>query len=83
MLADKLCFISYKTVSGLSMRMGNDSFVPVRGHGMAIFALNGKHVLIRHVLHVPSLAVLFYSLCTHVKQHGCGFLGTKETGFLV
>jgi hypothetical protein len=83
MLPDKLCFISYKAISRPSVRMGNNSFALVLGCGTAIFALNSKGVLIRHVLHVPSLAVPLYSLRTHVTQHGCGFLGTKESGFLV
>ena len=62
MIPDKLCFISYKTVSGLSVRMGNNSFVPVLGRGTAVFALNGKRLLVRNVLHVPGLAVPLYRL---------------------
>ena len=57
MLPDKLCFISYRTVSGLSVCMGNNSFVPVLGPGTAVFELNGKRLLVRNVLHVPGLAV--------------------------
>jgi hypothetical protein len=83
LVPDKSCFISYKAIPGLSVRMGNNSFAPVLGCGPAIFALNVKRVLIRHVLHVPGLAVPLYSLCTHVTQRGCGFFGTKESGFLV
>jgi hypothetical protein len=63
--------------------MGNNSFVPVLGRGTAIFALNGKRILVRNVLHVPGLAVPLYSLRTHVTQCGCGFFGTEESGFLV
>ena len=83
MVPDKSCFISYKSVAGLSVRMGNNSFVPVLGRGTAIFALNGKRILVRNVLHVPGLAVPLYSLRTHVTQRGCGFFGTQESGFLV
>ena len=53
------------------------------GHSTAIFALNSKCLLVRNILHVPGLAVPLYSLCTHFTQQGCGFLGTKESGFLV
>jgi len=42
MIPEKLCFISYKSISGLSVRMGNNSFVPVLGRGTTVFALNGK-----------------------------------------
>ena len=83
MVPDKSCFISYKSVLGLSVCMGNNSFVPVLDHGTAIFSLNGKHVLVQNVLHVPGLAVPLYSLRTHVTQRGCGFIGTGESGFLV
>ncbi len=83
MIPDKSCFISYKLVSGLSVCMGNNSFVPVLGHGTAIFSLNGKRILVRNVLHIPRLAVPLYSLHTHINQHGCGFIGTGESGFLV
>jgi hypothetical protein len=63
--------------------MGNNSYVPVLGRGTAIFALNGKRLLVCNVLHVPGLAVPLYSLRTHFPQRGCGFLGMKESGFLV
>ncbi len=83
MLPDRSCFISYKSVVSLSVRMGNNSFVPVLGRGSAIFALNGKRILVRNMLHVPGLAVPLHSLRTHVTQRGCGFFGTQDSGFLV
>ncbi len=83
MVPDKSCFISYKSVSGLLVRKGNNSYVQVLGHGTAKFALNGKRLLVCNVLHVPVLAVPLYSLRTHFTQQGCGFLDTKESGFLV
>ena len=83
MILDKSCFISYKSIAGLSVRMGNNSFVPILGRGTAFFALNGKQVLVRNVLHVPGLAVPLYSLPTHATQRGCGFVGAEESGFLV
>jgi hypothetical protein len=42
MIPDKSCFISYKSIAGLSVRMGNNLFVPVLGRSIAVFALNGK-----------------------------------------
>ena len=83
MLPDRSCFISYKSVVSLLVRMGNNSFVPVLGRGSANFALNGKCILVRNMLHVPGLAVPLYSLRTHVTQRGCGFFGTQDSGFLV
>ncbi len=40
MLADKCCFISYKSISNLSICMGNNAYIPVLGCGTAIFSLN-------------------------------------------
>jgi hypothetical protein len=41
MVPDRSAFISYKSVHGLRVRMGNNLFAPVLGHGMAIISLNG------------------------------------------
>jgi hypothetical protein len=62
MLPDALAFNSYKQVTDLSVRMGNNSFVPVLGWGTAVFSLNDKRVLVRNTLHVPGLAIPLYSL---------------------
>jgi hypothetical protein len=35
------------------------------------------------VLHVPGLVVPLYSLRAHIKQRGCGFIGTSDVGILV
>jgi hypothetical protein len=79
----KSAFISYKAVENLQVCMGNNSYVPVLGRGTAIFSLNGQRILVRNVLHVPGLAVPLYSLCAHLKQRGCGFIGTFKAGMLV
>ena len=83
MVPDRGAFISYKSVQGLRVRMGNNSFAPVLGRGTAIISLNGQRLLIRHVLHVPGLRVPLYSLRAHLCQSGCGFLGSYETGMHV
>ncbi len=83
MTPDKSVFISYKAIANLQVRMGNDSFVPVLGHGTAIFSLNGQGVCVQNVLHVPGLVVPLYSLHAHLKQPGCSFFGTFEAGMLV
>jgi hypothetical protein len=83
MLPDKSAFISYKRISNLQVRMGNNSYLPVLGHGTAIISLNRQRVLVRHTLHVPGLAVPLYSLRAHLKQPGCGFIGTSDSGMLV
>ena len=83
MFPDKSAFISYKRISNLQFRMGNNTFLLVLGRGTTIISLNGQRVLVRHVLHIPGLAVPLYRLQAHLKQPGCGFLGTSESGMLV
>ena len=83
MLPDKSAFISYKSISNLKVRMGNNSSLPVLGRGSAIISLNGQRVLVRNGLHVPGLAMPLYSLRAHIQQPGCGFIGTNDAGMLV
>ncbi len=83
MFPDKLAFISYKSIPNLQVRMGNNSFLSVLKRSTTIISLNGQRILVRNALHVPGLTVPLYSLCAHLKQHGCGFLGTFEAGMLV
>ena len=63
--------------------MGNNSYAPVLGRGTAIVSLNGQRLLIRNVLHVPALRVPLYSLRAHLRQRGCGFVGSFDTGMHV
>ncbi len=80
---DRGAFISYKSVHGLRVCMGNNLFALVLGCGTAIILLNGQHLLIHHVLHVPELWVPLYSLRAHLHQSGCGFVGSYKTGLHV
>jgi hypothetical protein len=79
MLPDRLAFISYKLVWYLCVRMGNNSYAPVLGQGTTNISLNEQHLLIRNMLHFLALRVLLYSLCAHLRQRGCGFMGSFDT----
>jgi hypothetical protein len=83
MVPDRSAFISYKSVHGLRVCMGNNLFALILGRGMAIISLNGQCLLICHVLHVPELWVPLYSLRAHLRQSGCGFVGSHEIGLHV
>jgi hypothetical protein len=83
MVPDCGAFISYKSVHCLWIRMSNNLFASVLNLGTAIISLNGQHLLICHVLHVPELWVPLYSLCAHLRQSGCSFVGSYETGLHV
>ncbi len=83
MLPNRLAFISYKSVCSLRVQMGNNSYAPVLGRGTAIVSLNGQRLLIHNVLHVAALRVPLYSLRAHLRQRGCGFVGSFDTGMHV
>ena len=83
MIPDKSAFISYRSVSGCRVRLGNNSFAPIFGSGSAVIAINGKRTLIRECLHVPALHNPLYSLCAHQHQHGCGFIEIQGLGIYV
>ena len=80
MLPDKSAFISYHTIMGRRVCMGNNSFAPIVGHSTAIVSLNGKKILIRDCLHVPNLCHPLYSLQAHQRQRGCRFIGMFGLG---
>jgi hypothetical protein len=82
-LSDKSAFISYKLVTNLQVRMGNNFYLHVLGQGSAILSLNSQCILVRNALHVPGLVVPLYSPRAHCTQHGCGFIGVLGVGILV
>jgi hypothetical protein len=83
MFPNKLAFISYKSIPNLQVWMGKNSFPPVLGCSTAIISFYCQHIFVCNTLHMPGLAVPLYSLCAHLKQHGCGFLGTFKARMLV
>ncbi len=83
MILDKSAFISYRPVSGRQVRMDNNSFAPILGSGSAVIAINGKCILIRECLHVPTLRNPLYSLRAHQRQHGYGFIEIQGLGMYV
>ena len=83
MVPDHSAFISYKAIRNLRVCMCNNSFAHVLGRGTAIISLNGQPILIHHVLHVPALRAPLYSLRAHLRQRGCGFVGSHDTGMHV
>jgi hypothetical protein len=62
--------------------MGDNSYL-LLGGGSAIISLDRQWILVQHVLHVPGLVVPLYSLCAHIKQRSCGFIGASDIGILV
>jgi hypothetical protein len=83
MLLDRSAFNSHKLVRNLHMHMGKNSYAMVLGQGMAIISLNSQLLLFRGVLHIPALWVTRYSLCAHIRQPGCGFIGSYKMGLCV
>ena len=82
MCPEHSAFISYHPVprNTRNVCMGDKTLAPVLGKGTAIILLNDKMVLVCNVLHVPTLRTPLYSLCKHLTQCGCGFLGDDSLG---
>jgi hypothetical protein len=83
MLPEKAAFISYKSVSNLQVPMGNNSLLPVLGHGTTVILLNGQCFLIWNALQIPVLVMPLYNLQAHLTQRGCAFYGAYAAGMLV
>jgi len=79
MFPERCAFVSYQPESSLRVKMGNNTYIPVRGRGSAVIELNGRLVLVRDALHVPDLRLPLYSLRAHLNQPGCCFLGLPAT----
>eukprot|EP00804_Cyclotella_cryptica_P023772 CCRYP_011153-RA/>CCRYP_011153-RA protein AED:0.32 eAED:0.22 QI:0/0/0/1/1/1/2/0/951 len=80
MLPDKKAFISYRLTPGKFVSLGDGAKLEQRGVGSAKISLNGKIIILRNVLHVPSLQDPLYSLCRHQQMPGCGYISLFETG---
>jgi hypothetical protein len=83
MLPDKSAFISYKLVTNLQVQMGNNSYLPVLGQGLAVISLNGQRIIVWNALYVPGLVVPLFSLRAHFSQQGCGFIRALGVGILI
>jgi hypothetical protein len=57
MLPDKSDFILYKLVTNFQVCMGNNSYLPVLGQGLAVVSVNSQCILVQNALHVPGLVV--------------------------
>jgi hypothetical protein len=83
MFPNKSAFILYKLMVNLQVWMGNNSFPPVLGQGLAVISPIGQCILVWNVLHFLGLVVPLYSLCADFTQPGCGFIGANGVGILI
>ena len=52
--------------------MGDTTDLTIEGTGTAVYTLNGRTVLTRNALHIPSLLGTLYSLRKHRQRPGRG-----------
>jgi len=83
MLPDYDAFVSYRRLTGRHVTLGDDSELPIAGIGSAKFAVNGKVLLLRHVLHVPGLRNPLYSLRKNKSMPGCGTFSYQGVGSFI
>ena len=84
MVPNRGAFISYKFVQGLQVRMGVTIPLLLSWVMERRLSLSTANVFLSAMsLHVPGLRVPLYSLRGHLRQSGCSFLGSYETGMHV
>ena len=69
MCPERFAFVLYHPVTNYNVCMGS------KNPSSTVISLNGKLVLVRNILHVPTLCTHLYSIRKHLTQLGCGFLG--------
>ena len=67
MIPDYSAFISYRPSldSDDNVILGDDTTARIAGRGTAVISLNGKRILLRNALHVPTMKNPLYSLTHH------------------
>jgi hypothetical protein len=80
MVSDKMCFVSYCSISGLTVQMGNNTYILVPGRGTAIFLLGGNCIL----LPCPVLQCRFTaSALTFVSRAVASLAQTHQVSWLI
>ena len=82
MCPDRSVFLSYHSYKDHNMCMRNKGLAPILDRGTAVISLNDKPVIVRTVLHIPSLRNTIFSLHKHQIQPGCGHIGNEDMGGL-
>jgi hypothetical protein len=83
MLPDCSAFVSYKRCHNESVTLGDETQLPIMGHGKAVFMINGKTIQVRDALHVPGLRAPLYSLRKHRHMDRCGYYSQFGVGSFI
>ena len=73
---------TFQPTPGCSLRLANESDVPVVGKGTASFSVNGVAITRQNCFLVPSLRSSLYSLRRHHRDPSCTYLGDNAGMFL-
>ena len=73
MWPDYSAFISYLKTPGVQVKLGDGTMLDSPGKSSVKVSLNGKFIILRHVLYVTALQDPLYSLRKHTLKPGCGY----------
>ena len=80
MFPDYFTFKTYQRLSNIYATLVDTTRLPIEGIGTAIYTLNGRTILTRNALHIPSLRGPLYSLCKHRQIPDCGVYSSYKYG---
>ena len=82
MMPFRQCFISYKPTPRSNVVLANNQKSPCLGCGDICLKMGGYNVILRDVLHIPSLRCPLFSVCCHHCFLGCSFIADNTGCYL-
>ena len=82
MMPFRQCFISYKDTPHSYVILANNQKSPCLGRGAICINMGGHNIILKDVLHVPSLRCPLFSVRCHRRFLGCSFLADNSGTFL-
>ena len=70
----------YHRISNRYATLGDNTRLPIEGIGTAVYTINGRPILTRNTLHIPSLQGPLYYLRKNCQIPGCGVYYSYKDG---
>ena len=82
MMPFRQCFITYTSTPRSYVVLANSQRSPCLGRGDICINMGGNAVILRDVLHIPSLRCPLFSVRCHRRYIGCSFIADNEGCYL-
>jgi hypothetical protein len=83
MMSFRHCFITYQSTPKSYVILADSQKSPCLGRGDVCITLGGFKVILKDVLHIPSLCCPLFSVRRHRRLLGCSFLADNSGCFLM